>query len=384
VQRDAQGYARLSGTVITGNKLLRYGRADGQDGEIVELVPPETVAEPAAIESLLHKPITHLHPPSMLDASNTARHQSGTVTKLDIVDGRMDFEGLFTDQRLLDAIDGGTVEVSAGYTARIDRTPGELSGARYDAIQRERRYNHLAIVPAGRAGSSSSLHLDGGPAANCYVQRLDEDATVSKSETSPEPPRSAAETTQGEPMSEDKQDNGPPPETQEQPSEASRADELRAAFESFQPEMVSAVAAEVVKNIDAAAAKREDSARIREEIVVAATAAVGPEFKADGKSNDEMMREAVAALQPALKEKADGSEGDALRGIFDAAMLMPKPEVQRPKQHALGDFAGSRNDSKVDTWEAKYDAIRNAFLNKKMGGVELCRAVDAGEIAVGA
>ncbi len=55
------------------------------------------------------------------------------------------------------------VEVSRGVQVRIDETPGVTpSGERYDRVQRDIVYNHIALGPAGwgRQGASVALRLD--------------------------------------------------------------------------------------------------------------------------------------------------------------------------------------------------------------------------------
>lgn len=44
-------------------------------------------------------------------------------------------------------------ELSSAYRYRADMTPGEFEGQRYDGVMRDIEANHLAQVPAGRAGS---------------------------------------------------------------------------------------------------------------------------------------------------------------------------------------------------------------------------------------
>lgn len=58
---------------------------------------------------------------------------------------------IFSDQMGKD-IDNGKKEVSAGYRCRYEITPGTWNGQQYDAIQREIRGNHVALVPEGRCG----------------------------------------------------------------------------------------------------------------------------------------------------------------------------------------------------------------------------------------
>ncbi|PHM47157.1 DUF2213 domain-containing protein [Xenorhabdus miraniensis] len=52
----------------------------------------------------------------------------------------------------LNQIDSGKVELSPGYRCRYEFTPGIFEGEHYDAIQRDIRANHLALVAEGRNG----------------------------------------------------------------------------------------------------------------------------------------------------------------------------------------------------------------------------------------
>lgn len=64
------------------------------------------------------------------------------------------------DAALIDAIRNGTQEVSCGYAADTEMISGKYNGEDYDAIQRNIRYNHLAVVPRGRAGPEVRIRLD--------------------------------------------------------------------------------------------------------------------------------------------------------------------------------------------------------------------------------
>lgn len=48
-------------------------------------------------------------------------------------------------------------ELSPGYRFKLDMTPGTFNGEAYDAIQREIRANHLALVTEGRTGPDVSV-----------------------------------------------------------------------------------------------------------------------------------------------------------------------------------------------------------------------------------
>jgi HK97 family phage prohead protease len=57
---------------------------------------------------------------------------------------------------------GDRLDISAGYHAPTDTKPGEWRGERYDCVQRDIIYNHVALCPPGRgrAGPEVGLRLD--------------------------------------------------------------------------------------------------------------------------------------------------------------------------------------------------------------------------------
>ena len=59
---------------------------------------------------------------------------------------------------------GKDVELSCGYEAEVLPIAGEhATEGHYDAVQKNIRYNHLSIVPMGRAGHNVKLKLDAKP-----------------------------------------------------------------------------------------------------------------------------------------------------------------------------------------------------------------------------
>lgn len=55
-------------------------------------------------------------------------------------------------EKIKDLIKNGKKELSLGYFCQYDLTPGEWKGRHYDAIQRDIKGNHLALVQEGRMG----------------------------------------------------------------------------------------------------------------------------------------------------------------------------------------------------------------------------------------
>lgn len=142
-------------TPIVGRTgILRYKNADGTDR--YEYRPPEEAFKADSLATLMGKPITIGHK-AMVDSANAAAIKPvGTV----LSEGRQDGDTIRADIVIYN-LDTAARELSCGYRLDLDETPGTTpDGQHYDAIQRNIRYNHLAIVPAGRAGIAR-LNMDG-------------------------------------------------------------------------------------------------------------------------------------------------------------------------------------------------------------------------------
>jgi 8-oxo-dGTP pyrophosphatase MutT (NUDIX family) len=136
---------------------------DGKGGTRRELRLPEHVFDEESMQTLAEKPVTDQHPAiGLLDSKNAARYSKG-VTGLYI--GRDDIfltapVTIFDAALIADVESGRKPEVSCGYNCELLMQSGVYNGEPYDAIQTKIRYNHLAVVPKGRAGSEVRLRLD--------------------------------------------------------------------------------------------------------------------------------------------------------------------------------------------------------------------------------
>ena len=135
--------------------IQEYRRADGSMRR--ELRLPEEVFHPDSLASMRGKPITTDHPKSGKVTSKDAHRVAiGTI----LTEGKQDGDNVRTDITIHspDSI-GDRRELSLGYTAILDETPGDWNGQKYDAIQRTIRVNHLSVVKHGRAGVAR-LNMD--------------------------------------------------------------------------------------------------------------------------------------------------------------------------------------------------------------------------------
>lgn len=151
--KTAEGFIR--DTPIVGRTgILVYRNADGTERK--EYRPPEEAFKADSLASLQGKPITIGHK-AYVTAGNAAQVAPvGSVLSA----GRQDGNNIVADIVVYN-LDTDSRELSCGYTLTLDETPGVTpQGEHYDAIQRNITYNHLAIVPKGRAGIAR-LNMDG-------------------------------------------------------------------------------------------------------------------------------------------------------------------------------------------------------------------------------
>ena len=161
--RQANGYLRADAT-LTRIGVFEYQLADGTTRR--ELRLPEEVFHADSLSSFSMVPVTDEHPPEALTAENTRKFQVGMVGEHPRADGDHVLASiLITDKAIVADIETGKRrELSCGYNCDLEATPGEWNGQRYDAIQRNIRGNHVALVSKGRAGPEARVRLDSGDA----------------------------------------------------------------------------------------------------------------------------------------------------------------------------------------------------------------------------
>lgn len=182
-EQTPQGFLRIP-AFLTRVGVLEYRRPDGSI--VRELRPREEVFKADSLATLSAAPVTDLHPTRMVSPKNVRELQIGHVSEQVRADGSH-VAGHVTvqDEAAIAAVQAGKRrELSCGYQCRIDATPGTFEGERYDQVQRDITYNHVAIGPRnwGRAGRDVALRIDSGeePAdAEQDVFRLDKADAVS-------------------------------------------------------------------------------------------------------------------------------------------------------------------------------------------------------------
>jgi hypothetical protein len=130
------------------------------DRKVVRVYRPESeVFSKDSLQSFSHATVTINHPPVLVDADNWKEYAAGEVSTDVLRDGEfLAVPLLLKDAAAIAAVNSGKVELSAGYTADIELIDGVTpDGQPYDAIQRNIKINHLALVDNARAGSKARI-----------------------------------------------------------------------------------------------------------------------------------------------------------------------------------------------------------------------------------
>ncbi|MGO4129885.1 DUF2213 domain-containing protein, partial [Inquilinus sp. YAF38] len=149
--------ARIARTGVQTYSGAEMGRTDLAAVRVWR--PEEEVFAADALASMAHRPVTLDHPVEPVTAANWKAHSVGQVGGEVARDGDyIRVPLVLMDRAAVDAVIAGKRQLSVGYAAEIDWTPGTTpAGEAYDAVQRRIRANHLAVVDAARAGPACRI-----------------------------------------------------------------------------------------------------------------------------------------------------------------------------------------------------------------------------------
>ena len=152
-----------TGGFLVEATLARVGVLDYVvDGKTVRHYNPPSVLQ-ASLDDIATAPVTNRHPKQFVDTKTYAAVAKGHVVGApSFVDGHLKATLAIHDAELIADIEMGSArEVSMGYLVRTTDTPGATDdGETYDVVRDSIVWNHIAIVPKGRAGKSVRLLLD--------------------------------------------------------------------------------------------------------------------------------------------------------------------------------------------------------------------------------
>lgn len=309
-ERTPTGGLRIPAS-LTRTGVLSYTTAEGL--VIRELRPPDEVFAPESIASFQDAAVTDLHPEMNITPDTWKRDAVGHVREVRREGDFLIGEVLVQDKREIGLVESGErVEVSSGYTCELEATPGVFEGKAYDAIQRNIRYNHAGLGPAGwgRAGAEVALRLDAaheliaGAEPPTRHQRSDSMAKVNVggisydvgSSSHIEALELAARTATGE------------------------RDELRGRHDTLTEQVTTLTTERDDARKDAkekgSQTNIDDAVNARLAIIDRARRVLGADFDGTGKTDAEVMSAALESKGVKLDEEAAGN-ADYMRGRFE-------------------------------------------------------------------
>lgn len=418
------GFVRVWGQASQVGTLV-YGVADGapRDGW-TEFVPPETIFEQAALDTLINAPVTLQHPPELLDASNTARFQIGSIIELAPLpdEGVLRVRVLLTDKDAIAEVRSGReIELSLGYTALVGGDPGEFEGVAFDAIQLQRRYNHLAIVTLARAGPANALdrvdaHLrlarlfradglriqlrTGEKQVSAKAKRkvdaelkigdatfnVDQevlDAFGALQDQLDEATAAADSKDEGDDENRDQKDQEGDDEDDEREGEEDSKTDAKPLTRADVAEMLKANTVSVVEAIGKRDAQVKQDAAVLAKVIGQSKTMLSASYQPDGKTALRIMADAVIQSTPKLKAEMQAAvkakDESEVKGLFNAARVLAghtdsrtKPDLKEDKPEV------SRLDKALEERAARTLASRRLNPLKKNGRpVLLSQVVEA-------
>lgn len=160
----------------TGVQLYAGSEVGKPEMSVVRVFrPAQEVFARDTLATFAHRPVTNDHPSALVDAdtwnkSRVVGHTSDEVTATDIY---VRVPMMVSDGGMIADIKAGKRELSAGYTCDLDWTAGKTeAGESYDAVQRNIRINHIAVVKNGRAGSNVKIGDEAKPMKTVLVDGI--------------------------------------------------------------------------------------------------------------------------------------------------------------------------------------------------------------------
>jgi hypothetical protein len=160
-RRTEDGYLIAEARAVrTGIQLYAGDEVGKPEMKVVRVHrPAESVFADASLQSFTHAPVTNDHPSEQVTADNWKKLAVGEVSTAAKKDGEWVMLPLILkDAAAIKLVEDGKRELSAGYVCELDWTPGTTAdGEAFDAVQKNIKINHLALVDRARAGSKARI-----------------------------------------------------------------------------------------------------------------------------------------------------------------------------------------------------------------------------------
>ena len=154
--------AALSRAGIHDYRAGQIGMTDRDPNAVVKVYrPPEEVFSDASMASFGRVPVTNNHPGGgggvtldNIDILSVGMSDAEVTRDGDLMRGTL----LITSKKAISDVEGGKTQLSNGYHAQFEIGPGTTPGGDFfDAVQRDIKGNHIAIVASGRGGARVAI-----------------------------------------------------------------------------------------------------------------------------------------------------------------------------------------------------------------------------------
>lgn len=158
--------------VCTGAGVFSYFDEKGRKVRLLRSIDDVKAATPGIADL----PITLLHPTEDVTEYNIDRLKVGSIGHEVVFDGLNNKIHVdISDPKAVEAIKKRKIRaVSMGYDCRVVKDSGNWQGVDYDGRQTEIVYNHMALVPAGRAGDGVNFRVRCGDSADFEIFNKEE------------------------------------------------------------------------------------------------------------------------------------------------------------------------------------------------------------------
>lgn len=355
--KTAEGFL-IARAPVTSVGVFTYRNKDGSLRR--ELRLPEEVFNEDSLNSLKMKPLTLLHPDEAVTPENIGDLSVGSVgTDVTTDSYRVYISLAATKKDGIDAVENGSARsLSCGYTCDIEWTSGTWMGMNYDCIQRNIRYNHVALVPVPRAGDGNSIRMDAGEPElpkettnneeSMDLKELHLDGADYKAEpqviAAYDKEKARADAAEKE-LAQLRTDSQSQLETLKGEKSA-----VEAERDSFK-ERLDAMESEMPGKIEAAVKSRID--------LVEKAKSAGVEVR-DDMADAEIKKAVIAKEYP--KANLDGKDESYIQARFDSAC---EEVAKRAEEKSRRDAAESAKTNETPTAQQRLDAARDAY-NKRL------------------
>lgn len=330
-RKTANGFLKVD-AFLTRTGILNYTLRDGS--VLREYRDASEVFHPDALETASLAPVTNEHPQDFVSPDNVRDIACGSAGEAKRDGDRVRAPLLITDPTLIRQMEDGTRrQISMGYTCDVEMTPGEWNGQKYDAVQRNIRMNHIAVVSAGRAGAECAARMDSA------AWTPDDGVEPTQDETRKDEKMALIK----------KRIDGIEFEISEEAAQAVAKLEGRADALAAQVKKLDAEAKSIVASIPGLV-----TARVALENTAAGI--IGEEFKADGKTDNDIKLEVIAHVGVEIPKNRQDDAG-FVDGAFEVSVSMAGATSGEETRVAMNDALNAppnKHQSRIDT------AIANA------------------------